>query len=237
MQRIIQINIVGRILPIEEDAYLILKDYLSSLERHFAGEEGKEEIIDDIEARIAELFEMRLQSGAHAIAKSDVLKLIETLGPASALNDGRDATGNPASHFPAPYTPKGRRKHYSESGNYGGDYYYEGYSSRRLFRNPNDRVIGGVCSGVANYFDIDPLIVRLVFAILFFTAGVGLLAYILAWIIIPAAKTPEDMRYMSGGRPMDFHTMTRNMGDELQDLKHRGEKMSRDLRDFFSKKK
>lgn len=222
MQRIIQINIAGRVIPIEEDAYHILKDYISSLERHFAGEDGRDEIINDIEGRIAELFGIRLQSGSHAIDKGDVLKLIDTLGPASALNDGNDAKGNPVSHFPAPYS---------------GPSYYEGYSSRRLFRNPNDKILGGVCSGVANYFDIDPVIIRLIFAVLFFTAGVGLLAYILAWIIVPVPKTPEDMRYMTGGRPMDFNTMKRNVGDEMQDLKRRGEDMSRELRDFFSKKK
>lgn len=228
MQRIIQINIAGRVLPIEEDAYLILKDYLSSLIRHFDGEPGKEEIIQDIEGRIAELFSIRLNAGSPAVDKPDVLKVIETLGPASALNDGNDANGNPVAHFPTPYVPPiNERKYHSN----------QGTSSRRLFRNQNDKVIGGVCSGVANYFDIDPVIVRLVFAILFLTAGVGLLAYILAWVIIPAAKTPEDMRYMSGGAPMDFHTMKQNMEYELRDLKMRGEQMSRELQDFFSKKK
>lgn len=228
MQRIIQINIAGRVLPIEEDAYLILKDYLNSLIRHFNGETGKDEIIQDIEGRIAELFGIRLHNGVPAIDKSDVLKVIETLGPASELNDGKDANGNPVSHFPAPYVPPVSQA-----------YGHTGYatSGRRLFRNPNDKILGGVCSGVANYFDIDPVIVRLVFAVLFLTAGIGLLAYILAWIIIPAAKTPEDMRYMSGGTPMNFYTIKRNMGDELEDLKKRGEEMSRELRDFFSKKK
>lgn len=221
MQRIIQITIAGRLIAIEEDGYLLLKDYISSLERHFNGEVGKEEIIGDIEGRIAELFGARLQSGAHAVDKSDVVKVIETLGPASALNDGMDASGNPASHFPAPYTAREQAQ----------------YSSRRLYRNPNDKILGGVCSGLANYFDIDPVIVRLVFAIMFLTAGIGLLAYILAWIIIPVASTPDDLKYMSGGTPMDFHTIKRNMGMELQDLKVRGEQMSRELKDFFSKKK
>lgn len=221
MQRIIQITIAGRLIPIEEDGYLLLKDYISSLERHFAGEEGKEEIIQDIEGRIAELFTARVQSGTHAVDKMDVVKVIETLGPASALNEGRDASGNPASHFPAPYAP--------------GPHYH--YSSRRLFRNPNDRIIGGVCSGIANYFDIDPVIVRLVFVVMFLTALIGIPAYILAWILIPVARTPEDMKYMSGGSPMDFHTMKHNMSGELKDLKIRGEQMSRELKDFFSKKK
>lgn len=223
MQRIIQITIAGRVISIEEDGYLMLKDYISSLERHFSGEEGKEEILQDIEGRIAELFSIRLNAGSHAVDKTDVLKVIETLGPASALNDGMDATGQLVSHFPATYVPPNYQQQYT--------------SSRRLYRNPNDKMIGGVCSGVANYFDIDPVIVRLVFAVLFLTAGVGLLAYILAWIIIPVAKTPEDMRYMSGGAPMDFSTIKRNVGDEMQDLKRRGEEMSRELKDFFNKKK
>jgi Putative stress-responsive transcriptional regulator len=227
MQRIIQITIAGRLIPIEEDGYMLLKDYISSLERHFDGEDGKREIIHDIEDRIAELFSIRLNAGAHAVDKTDVLKVIETLGPASALNDGRDAVGNPASHFPAPYVRKDH--HYNH-------YQYEP-SSRRLFRNPNDKMIGGVCSGVANYFEIDPIIVRLIFVSLLFTAGIGLIPYLLAWAIIPAARTPEDMRYMSGGQPMDFHTMSANVGQELKDLKQRGEQMSHELRDFFSKKK
>jgi phage shock protein C len=222
MQRIIQITINGRLIPIEEDGFSLLKDYINSLERHFSGEDGKEEIIQDIEGRIAELFHTRIQAGAHAIDKTDVVKVIDTLGPASALNDGRDASGNPASHFPAAYTARTKEQY---------------YSSRRLYRNPNDKIIGGVCSGIANYFDIDPVIVRLTLAVLFLIGGIGLLAYILAWIIIPVARTPEDMRYMSGGNPMDFHTMKKNMGDELQDLKVRGEQMSRELKDFFSKKK
>jgi phage shock protein C len=223
MQRIIQITITGRLIPIEENGYIMLNDYISSLERHFSGVDGKEEILQDIEGRIAELFTIRLNAGTHAIDKTDVLKVIETLGPASALNDGYDAAGNPASHFPVTYVPPA--------------YHHQGPSGRRLFRNPNDKLIGGVCSGVANYFDIDPVIVRLLFAVMFFTLGIGLLAYILAWIIIPAAKTPEDLRYMSGGTPMDFNTIKANVGEEMQDLKRRGEEMSRELRDFFNKKK
>src|SRR5690606_25986314 len=105
---------------------------------------------------------------------------------------------------------------------------------RRLYRNPNDKMLGGVCSGIANYFDIDPVIVRLVFAIMFLTAGIGLLAYILTWIIVPVARTPQEMYYMSGVPPMDFQTMKKNMAGELEDLKKRGEDMSRELKDFFS---
>lgn len=220
MQRIIQINIVGRVVPIEEEAYQVLKNYIASLERQFAREMGKDDIIHDIENRIAELFFIRLNSGAPAIDKTDVQKVIDTLGAANELNDTTaNAYARPVSNT------EQTNQHYA----------YE--PARRLYRNPNDKVIGGVCSGVANYFDIDPVIVRLTFAVLFLAAGIGLLTYILAWVIIPVAKTPADLGYMTTGKPMDFNTIQRNMTEELQDLKKRGEEMSNDLKDFFSKKK
>lgn len=218
MQRIIQINIAGRLIPIEEDAYKMLRDYVNSLERHFTNEQGKDEIIQDIEARIAELFSIRLQTGSPCIDQADVSKVIETLGPAYTLGAENTTPVNP--YLPGPYTGPARST-----------------SSRRLYRNPNDKVLGGVCSGIANYFDIDPVIVRLIMVVLFLGAGIGLLAYIIAWIVIPYPRTPEEMVYMTGGQPMNFQTIRKNVGTELQDLKVRGEAMSRELRDFFSNKK
>lgn len=223
MQRIIQITLGGRVIPIEEAAYTELNNYITSLETQFAGEQGRDEIILDIEARIAELFASKLDAGAQAIVRADVQKVIETLGYAHELNDSADTTstgntghtGNTYQAYPPPYQA----------------------ATRRLYRNPNDKMLGGVCSGIASYFDIDTVLVRLAFAIMFFTVGVGLLAYILAWIIIPLARTPEEMYYMKGGQPMDFNTMKKNMGVELQDLKKKGEEMSKELKDFFSNKK
>lgn len=219
MQRIIQINIGGRIIPIEEDAYMALKEYIASLERLFAGEMGKDEIIQDIEYRIAELFGIRLAGGAAAIDIEDVKKLTDTLGHASDIGGTR--------HLPIRYERK--QQQYDHAG--------KSYGPRRLYRNPNDKILGGVCGGLGAYFDIDVTIVRLVFAACILLLGVGLLAYILAWIIIPVARTPEELSYMNGGDPLTFHDIARNMSDELQDLKKRGEQMSRELRDFFSRKK
>ncbi|MGN6568465.1 MAG: PspC domain-containing protein [Flavipsychrobacter sp.] len=226
MQRIIQITIAGRMIPIEEDAYLILRDYLKSLERQFANEEGQEEIIQDIEYRIAELFAIRLQANATAIDQQDVQKVMETLGHASDLNDSTSSNKRDG-YVPGPYTPPTKQTYT--------DTHYN--ANRRLYRNPYDKILGGVCSGIASYFDIDPTIVRLIFALLLFGAGIGFVAYIVAWIVIPIARTPEELRTMQGGEAMDFHTMTGNMATELQDLKRRAEQMSRELKDFFSKNK
>ncbi len=227
MQRIIQINIAGRIIPIEEDAYQLLKNYIASLDKQFAKEEGKDDILQDIENRIAELFTIRLQTGAPAIDKGDVQKVTETLGAAADLNEPTTTNHAKTTYLPAVYGQQEQGKQQQ----------YDYTQPRRLYRNTYDKILGGVCSGVANYFDIDPVIVRLVMVVLFLTAGIGFVAYILAWMIIPAARSLEDLGYMSTGKPMDFETMQRNMGEELQDLKRRGEEMSRELRDFFNKKK
>lgn len=233
MQRIIQINIAGRLIPIEEDAYATLKDYISTLERLFAREPGEEEIIEDIEMRIAELFSIRLQSGAHSIVRSDVQKVIETLGTPQELtgNAGPQAqlqtSTPPPAKLPASYIPPP-----------GNNYNRPPYEAeRRLYRDPNNKMLGGVCSGIANYFDIDPTIVRFVFAIMVLGMGIGILAYIVGWAVMPIARTPQDVTNMRAGEPMNIHTMSRNMSNELQDLKKRGEEMSRELKDFFSKKK
>ncbi len=230
MQRILQINIAGRILPIEEDAYNTLKDYITSLERQFSGTDGKE-IIEDIENRIAELFAIRLQGGSPAIDRSDVQKVMETLGAASDLHDEPGAPSSSRSYGRA----------YDNRNSYSGPMPNSGrpypYSHDRLLRDPYDKVIGGVCSGIGHYFEIDPVIVRLIMVVLFLVFGIGFIAYIIAWIVIPAAKSREELYNMNNGNPMTFHDISRNVGHELEDLKQRGEQMSRELRDFFSKKK
>jgi len=222
MQRIVQINIAGRVLPIEEDAYIILKEYINTLERQFRGDDGKE-IIEDIENRIAELFTSRLQGGSPAIDRSDVQKVIDTLGAASDLHDGPAAANSQSSWQ---YANPGQQRNQGRP-----------YANGRLLRDPYDKVIGGVCSGIAHYFGIDPVIVRLLMVVLFLSFGIGFIAYIIAWAVIPAASSREELYNMNSGAPVTFHDITRNVENELQDLKKRGEKMSKDLKEFFSKKK
>ena len=226
MQRIIQINIAGSILPIEEDAYIILKEYINTLGRQFTGDDGKE-IIEDIENRIAELFSIRLQSGVPAIDRADVQKVIDTLGTAADLHDGPSTAGGQSNTGSSSYTYNNRK---GPSGPYP-------YTHDRLLRDPYDKVIGGVCSGVGHYFDIDPVIVRIIMVALFFTFGVGFIAYLIAWMVIPVARSREELFNMNNGNPITFHEFSRNVETELQDLKRRGEQMSRDLKDFFSKKR
>ncbi len=231
MQRIIQINIAGRVLPIEEDAYVLLKNYINALERQFTGTDGKE-IIEDIESRISELFSTRLQSGAHAIDGADVQKVIDTLGAPADLHDGSSSSSSGYGNT--------SKTGSSSSGGYNAGYntkqsqYNNNPNRDRLLRDPFDKMVGGVCSGLAHYFDVDTVIVRLIMLVLILTAGIGLLVYVIAWCIIPAAKTPADLEY---GNPMTFHDISHNVTQELTDLQKRGERMSRELQDFFRSKR
>ncbi len=221
MQRILQINIAGRVLPIEEDAYVVLKNYIASLERQFTGADGRE-IIEDIEGRISELFSIRLQSGAPAINHADVQKVMDTLGMPGDINDGGAANASPG------YTGKS-----TYSGASSHSRYQPGMGRPRLYRNPFDKMVGGVCSGLAWYFDVDTVIVRLIMLVLILTGGIGLPVYIIAWCVIPAARSEAEL---VAGHPVTFSDISSNVADELQDLKLRGEQMSRELKDFFSKK-
>lgn len=220
MQKIIQINLSGRMYPIDEDAYNTLSQYILALERQFSGEEGRE-IIDDIENRIAELFSIRLAAGAFSIDKSDVNKVIETLGSPLDINNGAYGNTSYSSGSQTTYTS------YKDT--------YAPPRRARLLRDPFNKMVGGVCSGLAYYFDVDEVIVRLVTVLLCFASfGTGFIIYIVAWAIIPSARTRQELE---GFDPVSFHDITRNVEAELKDLQRRGEKMSKDLQEFFSRKK
>jgi phage shock protein PspC (stress-responsive transcriptional regulator) len=172
MKKIININLSGRVIPIEDAAYDSLQKYIESLRRYFAHEEGRDEIINDIESRIAELMNDKVKKGAPAVTESDINEIITAMGrvedfeeaepitTASTSTEG--ATGAKSQPFSEMKLPRGR-----------------------LYRDSADKMIGGVCSGIANYLNIDPALVRILFVLLTFGAGMSIVVYILLWIIIP----------------------------------------------------
>jgi phage shock protein PspC (stress-responsive transcriptional regulator) len=175
MKKVININFQGRVIPIEESAYDELKQYTESLRRFFAKEEGRDEIINDIEGRIAELFGERLKKGSTCITDEDVANIIAGMG---RPEDFEGEEGNMQSQL-------GGEKTQQESSRPN----FEPYTQTpkgRLYRDTNDKVLGGVCSGIAAYFRIDPTIVRLIFVLFTFSGGAGFLTYILFWIILPS---------------------------------------------------
>jgi len=140
MKKVININFQGRVIPIEETAYDILKAYIESLSKFFANEEGNEEIINDIEGRIAELFAEVLKKGSTCITDEDINAIINSMG---RPEDFEAEEANVQAQLGA----EGKKQNSS----FQGDAKTE--SSRgRLYRDDNDKLLGGVCAGMANYF-------------------------------------------------------------------------------------
>jgi phage shock protein PspC (stress-responsive transcriptional regulator) len=177
MKQVININFQGRVVPIEVTAFELLKNYTESLNRHFANEEGKEEIINDIESRIGELFQEKLTKGATCITDDDVNAIIKAMGRPEEF-ETMDDTQSQSSASAAKEEQASSSSNTSFTGN------------KRLFRNENDKVLGGVCSGLANYFNIDVVIARIIFVVLFFS-GVGFITYIIMWIAVPSSATTQ----------------------------------------------
>ena len=164
MEKIININFQGRVIPIEETAYTSLKQYIDSLRRHFAHEESGDEIINDIENRIAELLSDKLKHGKACIMATDVQAVVDSIG---RLEDIEAAEGEEI-----PDAKAGSR---SAAGSR--------QPRGRFFRNADNKVIAGVCSGIADRMGIDPIIVRILFVFLF---GGLFFLYLLLWVIVPS---------------------------------------------------
>ncbi|MBP6287045.1 MAG: PspC domain-containing protein, partial [Ferruginibacter sp.] len=179
MKQVININFQGRVVPIEVTAFELLKNYTESLNRHFANEEGKEEIINDIESRIGELFQERISKGATCITDDDVKAIIKSMGNPEDFEAMDDAPG--ASSASASSSRQEQQTTSSSTTSTG---------HKKLFRNENDKILGGVCGGLANYFNIDVVVVRIIFVILLFS-GIGFLTYIVMWIAVPSSSTEQ----------------------------------------------
>jgi phage shock protein PspC (stress-responsive transcriptional regulator) len=177
MKKVININFQGTIVPIEESSYELLQQYIESLRRHFANEEGKDEIINDIESRISELFQERLKGGSTCITDDDVNVIIKNMGRPEDFDDD-DNIGDADSKDQKSKSEK--NESYSQS-----DWSWKG---KRLYRDESNKILGGVCGGIAAYFGIDPVIVRIVFII----SGIGFLAYILLWMFVPGSNMVEN---------------------------------------------
>ncbi len=175
MKKTFNINLAGLVFTIDEDAYELLRTYLDNVADHFKQVEGKEEIVADIENRIAEHFSSgtRIRTKM-SISKHDVEYLITAMGRVDEFGDEESKTDANSTEDKSSILPK------------------------RLYRNPDDRILGGVASGIAAYFGTDPVLVRLAFVLLTFASGFGILVYIVLWIITPEAKTAVQKTEMQG---------------------------------------
>jgi phage shock protein PspC (stress-responsive transcriptional regulator) len=195
MKKTIQINIGGRHFHMDEDAFHKLNHYLESLKSHFAaeGETGKE-IMEDIEQRIAELLEKKITDSNRAISIDNVNEAIGVLGKiedfiyAGTSGETRD------------HGAYGRRE------------------NRRFYRDEENNFLGGVASGMGAYFDIDPLWLRLAFLALAFLNGLGILIYVILWIVVPKARTTAEKLQMRG-IPVTLSTIKESVNAEYDKVK------------------
>lgn len=190
MKKVININFQGRVIPIEETAYEILKQYIESLRRYFANEEGRDEIINDIESRIAELFSERLKKGVTCITDEDVQAVMASMGRPEDFEAETGTNGNGGTQ--AGTASAGQQQQSSSQQSQAGP--GPTYATRgRLVRNADDKIIAGVCSGLANYFNIDPVIMRIIFVVLLFTGGSGVLVYLILWVAVPSQSIQSNI--------------------------------------------
>jgi phage shock protein PspC (stress-responsive transcriptional regulator) len=186
MKKIININFHSRVIPIEETAYEILQQYIESLRRHFANEDGREEIVSDIENRFAELFSETLKKGAACITDADVNTVIASMGRPEEFEGVDSAEAAPAGAASA----AGSQQQSTAQPNW----QFGGEEGRRLYRADNDKILGGVCAGLANYLRLDPAVVRIIFALMTMGWGAGVLLYIILWVVLPTKALPTTVR-------------------------------------------
>jgi len=195
MKKTLTVNLGGTVFHIDEDAYRLLDNYLSNLKLHFRRQAGADEIVNDIELRISELFSEKLTAGSQVITIADVEEVIARMGKPEEMETGaaEDATSGSEGTTNASGSGYG-------SGSWNGDD-KSSYTStrRRLYRNPDDRMLGGVIGGLSVYLGWDPTWFRLVFvlcAIFGFKFLIPL--YIICWIVVPEARTATEKLNMRG---------------------------------------
>lgn len=206
MNKTIIININGIIFHIEEDAYETLQTYMVEVKKHFGFSADSQEIVSDIESRIAEMFSERINEQKAVITMQDVKEVCAQMGEVKDFELDEDTA--------------------QDSGPSSSSFYEE---ERTLFRDPDDKVLGGVCSGLAHYFGFETVWVRLVLLLLAIFAGSGILIYIVLWIVVPKAKTRADKMRMRG-EPANLQNFKRSFQEEMEDVKKNftaaGEKIS-----------
>ncbi|MFT5750486.1 MAG: phage shock protein PspC (stress-responsive transcriptional regulator) [Ancylomarina sp.] len=215
MKKTFTINISGSIFHIDEDAYEKLQVYLRSINAHFGVSEEGREIIADIESRISEIFNEKLSSKDQVVTETMIDEVVTIMGKPEEIfeidNDEEEVVTG---------TKPTRR-------------------GRRLFRDPDHRVFGGVASGISAYFGIDVVVIRLIFVVFFFLGyGFSFLLYIILWIVVPKANTTAQKLEMKGER-VNISNIEKSIKDEYQDVKENfdnmREKRGPQVRDGFDK--
>ena len=212
MKKTLTVNLGGTVFHIDEDAYQLLDKYLSNLRIHFRKEEGSDEIMDDFEMRISELLNERIRLGYEVITIEQVEEVIKRMGKPEEIFEEEEKSTDHEDNY---------RTQQQET--------HAQTTKKRLMRDPDNRILGGVAGGFAAYMDWDPTAVRIVLFLLMFFYGITVPLYFLLWIIVPMARTATEKLEMRGQS-----VTVENIGKTVTDG---FEKVSNNVNDFISSDK
>ena len=188
MKKTNTINLGGIIFHVDEDAFTQLQNYLNAIRSYFSKSEGQEEIIADIESRIAEIFQEKKISIITIVQVDDVIAIM----------------GKPEDYGDGEHDEKITKPHENNQ------------RTRKIFRHPDDKILGGVCGGLGAYFNVDPVLFRLGFLLTMFIGGFGFFVYLILWVIAPLADKASDHLEMHG-EPVTAGTIGRAVASKIED--------------------
>ncbi|MCB0822491.1 MAG: PspC domain-containing protein [Bacteroidales bacterium] len=212
MKKTLTVNISGVVFHIDEDAYHVLHDYLQSIKKHFSRTEGGDEIISDIEARIAEMLKDRIGDERQVITIEDIEEVIKIIGMPEEFGEvfEEENTNNSSGQ--------------------------SGKASKRLYRDPENAILSGVCGGLGAYFHTDPVWFRLAFVVLSIIGfGTPLLVYIILWIVVPEARTAAERLEMRGER-VNVSNIEKSIKEEINNLKDKFNEFTKEAKQTYKKK-
>lgn len=195
MNKTVNINLGGMFFHIDEDAYQKLSRYFDAIKRSLSNSSGQDEIIKDIEMRVSELLTEKQKTEKHVVGLKDVDEVIAVMGQPEDYRIDDEEAG-----YTAP--------------NYGSSSYTK---TRKLYRDKDNGMLGGVLAGLGHYFGIDKVWLRIFFLILFFAWGTGVLAYIILWIVMPKAITTAEKLEMTG-EPVTISNIEKKVREEFDNV-------------------
>jgi len=211
MKKTVNVNINGRAFIIDENAYVLLESYLQNLRTYFGKEEGVEEIVADFEARIEELLSERLRLGAQVINQEHVEEVISRVGkPGEFAEDGSRSDVSGQSDGSSSDSSKSSEQSSGQSSSQ--------EAKRKLFRNADNKMLGGVFSGLGAYFGLDVTLLRIIGVVLLFVTQLTIVPiYLILWIVVPEARTASEKLQMQG-KPITLENIGKTVSEEAEQV-------------------
>ncbi|OJU47654.1 MAG: hypothetical protein BGN96_05820 [Bacteroidales bacterium 45-6] len=225
MKEIIKASVAGYSFTFEKEAYDYLETYLAEIEKHFSGKEDGKEIVADIEERMSELLRMDIGDGDRVVSLADVKHLVEIMGKPTDIDD-EESKGESERDDTKSESPKNESV----------------FHRKRIYRDEDSAILGGVLSGLANYFQIDKFLLRIIFVLLVvvghkFIGEIGgflILAYLVMWVVVPKAKTIQQKLAMSGKDASISDIETGNKQQLITHSSNVGSSIAKVLKVFFA---